>query len=206
MRPAGHPIHDRARGQQACPDFPYALNGRHHTRGTRYGDTRAGWRRDNGIVGRMQVTFAKTGERTYSIAARRPGGDVLHMPRGPGYDPWLPHDLVHFVVERHFGIACGVFGQLAAGGDAGTFFTIPHRRRDPARRLSARLGALGREDTARSERLAAACMAAWHARHRGRWEFGAPSTATSWPACPRRCSPSLTRWRAAGTPCPLARR
>jgi hypothetical protein len=119
----------------------------------------------------MRVTFAKIGERSYSVAARRASGDVLHMPRGPGYDPWLPHDVVHFVVERHFGIACGVFGQLAAGGDAGTFFTIPHRRRDPARRLSNRLGALGREDTARSERLAGACMAAWHARHDGRWEF-----------------------------------
>jgi hypothetical protein len=119
----------------------------------------------------MQVTFTKTGERSYAIAAQRPGGDVLHMPRAPGYDPWLPHDVVHFVVERHLRIACGVFGQLAAGGDAGTFFTIPHRRRDPVRRLSQRLGALGREDTARSERLAAACMAAWHARRGGRWEF-----------------------------------
>ena len=93
------------------------------------------------------------------------------MPRAPGYDPWLPHDLVHFVVERHFEIAGGVFGQLAAGGDAGTFFTIPHRRRDSARRLSSRLGALGRHDMARSERLAGACVAAWHARHGGRWEF-----------------------------------
>lgn len=122
-------------------------------------------------VGAMQVTFTRTGERSYSLAAHRPSGDVLHMPRGPGYDPWLPHDVVHFVVERHFEIARGVFGQLAAGGDAGTFFTIPHRRRDPARRLSSRLGALGREDTARSERLTGACMAAWHARRGGRWEF-----------------------------------
>jgi hypothetical protein len=119
----------------------------------------------------MQVIFTRTGDRSYSIEAHTPSGAVLHMPRGPGYDPWLPHDLVHFVVERHFEIARGVFGQLAAGGDAGTFFTIPHRRRDPARRLSSRLGALGREDTARSERLAGACMAAWHARHGGRWEF-----------------------------------
>lgn len=119
----------------------------------------------------MQVTFTRTGERSYSIAAHRPTGEVLHMPRGPGYDPWLPHDVVHFVVERHFDIARGVFGQLAAGGDAGTFFTIPHRRRDPARRLSSRLGVLGREDTARSERLTAVCMAAWHARRGGRWEF-----------------------------------
>ncbi len=119
----------------------------------------------------MQVTFTRTGERRYAIVADRGGGSVVHMPRGPGYDPWLPHDLVHFLLERHLGIARGVFGQLAAGGTAGTFFTIPHRRRDRGRRISARLAALGREDTARSERLAAACMAAWHARHGRRWEF-----------------------------------
>ena len=75
------------------------------------------------------------------------------------------------LLERHLGIAPGVFGQLAAGGTAGTFFTIPHRRRDRGRRISARLAALGREDTARSERLAAACMAAWPARHGRRWAF-----------------------------------
>lgn len=119
----------------------------------------------------MQVTFARTGDRRYSIAADRGSGPVLHMPVAPGYDPWLPHDLVHFLAERHFGIAGGIFGQLAAGGSAGTFFTIPHRRRDRARRLSDRLGALGRQDTARSERRAAACMASWHARHGRRWEF-----------------------------------
>jgi hypothetical protein len=119
----------------------------------------------------MQVTFTRTGERRYSVAVDRGDGSILHMPAGPGYDPCLPHDLVHFVVERHFAIAGGVYGQLAAGGTAGTFFTIPHRRRDPSRRLSHRLGALGREDMARSERLTAVYMAAWHARHGGRWEF-----------------------------------
>ena len=119
----------------------------------------------------MRVTFVRTGDRRYGIEADRGAGPLMHMPRAPGFDPWLPHDLVHFAVERHFGLAGGVFGQLAAGGDAGTFFTIPHRRRDPARRLSDRLGALGRADMARSERLAAACMAAWHAHRGGRWEF-----------------------------------
>jgi hypothetical protein len=117
----------------------------------------------------IRVTFTKTGEQRYAIAAARDDGSVLHMPTAPGYDPWLPHDLVHFVVEQHFDIALGVFGQLAAGGDAGTFFPIPHRRRDRSR-LSGRLGELGRQDTARSERLAGACMAAWHERHGQRWK------------------------------------
>jgi hypothetical protein len=39
----------------------------------------------------VQVTFIRTGERSYAIAARRGRGDALHMPRAPGYDPWLPH-------------------------------------------------------------------------------------------------------------------
>src|SRR4051794_41658768 len=84
----------------------------------------------------MQVTFTRTGPRTYGIAADRGGGPVVHMPTGPGFDPWLPHDLVHFVVERHVGIEHGVFGQLAAGGTAGTVFTTPPppRGRGPRRR------------------------------------------------------------------------
>jgi hypothetical protein len=116
----------------------------------------------------MQVTFTRTGPRRYAIAADRGGGSVVHMPVAPGYDPWLPHDLVHLAVERYFGIAHGVFGQLAAGGTAGTFFAIPHRRRDRAGRRSARLAAIGREDTARSERLAATDTVAWHLRRTGR--------------------------------------
>jgi hypothetical protein len=119
----------------------------------------------------VRVSFIRTGERRYAIEADRGDAPLMHMPRAPGFDPWLPHDLVHFVVERHCRLAGGVFGQLAAGGDAGTFFTIPHRRRDSARRLSARLGALGREEMARSERLTAACMAAWHANRGHRWPF-----------------------------------
>ena len=120
---------------------------------------------------RVRVTFTRTGERRYAIEVDRGSGALMHMPQAPGFDRWLPHDLVHFVVERHCGLAGGVFGQLAAGGDAGTFFTIPHRRRDSARRRSARLGALGRADMARSERLTGACMAAWHARRGDRWPF-----------------------------------
>jgi hypothetical protein len=103
------------------------------------------WRTAFGIVGRMEVTFSRTGERRYAIAADRGKGPVMHMPAGPGYHAWLPHDLVHFVVERHFGIAGSVFGQLAAGGNAGTFFTIPDRRRDRDAGRSERLGALGRQ-------------------------------------------------------------
>jgi hypothetical protein len=150
----------------------------------------------------MQVTFTRTGPRTYGIAADRGGGSVVHMPTGPGFHPWLPHDLVHFVVERHVGIVHGVFGQLAAGGTAGTFFTIPHRRRDRAGRRSARLAALGREDTARSERLAAVSMAAWHVRRGSRWAFADALDGEAVAAVPAALLAELddaaSRWHALG--------
>src|SRR3546814_20442724 len=43
------------------------------------------------------------------------------MDPAPGFDPDLPHDMVHFVVEAALGLKMGVFGQIAAGGDAGSF-------------------------------------------------------------------------------------
>lgn len=48
-------------------------------------------------------------------------GPALVMDPAPGFDPDLPHDLVHFVVEAALGLKTGVFGQIAAGGNAGSF-------------------------------------------------------------------------------------
>src|SRR4051812_50024433 len=73
----------------------------------------------------MQVTFTRTGPRTYGIAADRGGGSVVHMPTGPGFDPWLPHDLVHFVVERHVGIEHGVRPARGGRHGGGGFFQPP---------------------------------------------------------------------------------
>jgi hypothetical protein len=81
------------------------------------------------------VELIRTGERRYAVAVERAGAPRLIMDPAPGYDERLPHDLVHLAVELEHGIAFGVFGQLAAGGDAGTF-----RRADglPDRRLKRR--------------------------------------------------------------------
>lgn len=51
----------------------------------------------------------------------RAAGPALVMDPAPGFDPDLPHDMVHFVVEAALGLKAGVFGQIAAGGDAGSF-------------------------------------------------------------------------------------
>jgi hypothetical protein len=42
---------------------------------------------ESGIVRVMRVTFTRTGQRCYAIAADRGRGPVLCMPVAPGYDP-----------------------------------------------------------------------------------------------------------------------
>ncbi len=109
----------------------------------------------------MEVTFSRTGERRYAVTARPDHWPAVTMNPAPGFDPRLPHDLVHYVVEREHRIELGVFGQLAAGGNLRTF-----RRLDgtPDRRLRKRGERLAREhldELARSERLAAEALRAW---------------------------------------------
>src|SRR3546814_15967480 len=69
----------------------------------------------------MKVHFFRSGERSYSMRIDREGLPVLVMDPAPGFEPDLPHDMVHFVVEAALGLKTGVFGQIAAGGDAGSF-------------------------------------------------------------------------------------
>lgn len=69
----------------------------------------------------MILVFRRTGERRYAVEAQRVRFPKLVMDPAPGYNRLIPHDMMHLVVEAQLGIAHGVFGQLAAGGDAGTF-------------------------------------------------------------------------------------
>jgi hypothetical protein len=121
----------------------------------------------------MIVVFRRTGQRRYSIAAQRPGYPDLVMNPAPGYDDLMPHDMMHLVVESQLGLTRGVFGQLAAGGDAGTFH-LPSQQisstKETARartRIKARGAKLlreGRDESVRSERATYVCWYEWLAR------------------------------------------
>ena len=120
----------------------------------------------------MEVEFQRIGKCRYAVSVHRPGHIDLEMNPAPGYDDLLPHDLVHFVVERELGLQRGIFGQLAAGGTAGTFHPIPPAScsrewsrvsRELARR-GAKLQREGRSDCELSERVAQVCLQAWRAR------------------------------------------
>lgn len=69
----------------------------------------------------MKVHFIRSGERRYSMKVERADAPTLVMDPAPGFDPDVPHDMVHFVVEAALGLKGGVFGQIASGGDAGSF-------------------------------------------------------------------------------------
>ncbi len=121
----------------------------------------------------MILVFRRTGQRRYAVEAQRAELPDVVMNPAPGYDPLLPHDMMHMVVEAQLGLTRAVFGQLAAGGDAGTFhlpFKPDERPRELARartRVRARgkkLSREGRDEAARSERAAWICRHEWLAR------------------------------------------
>jgi hypothetical protein len=114
----------------------------------------------------MQVRFERTGHRRYAVAVLRTQHGDLRLDPAPGYSDLIPHDLVHLVVEEEFGLRKGIFGQLAAGGNAGTFVpTEELRTRAWARQVERRNRSTG-HDMARSEDLAAQVYPRW-LRHSG---------------------------------------
>ena len=121
----------------------------------------------------MIVTFQRTGQRRYAIEAQRPGLPNLVMNPAPGYDSLIPHDMLHMVVEARLGFTRGIFGQLASGGDAGTFH-VPMNSGENSRKLGRvrkrvrgkgqKLLKEGRDESVRSERATYICWYEWLAR------------------------------------------
>jgi hypothetical protein len=104
---------------------------------------------------------------------QREGFPELVMNPAPGYDKLMPHDMMHLVIEAQLGLTRGVFGQLAAGGDAGTFhLPLTHdksaretaRTRTRVKARGARLLKEGRDESALSERASYLCLHEWLAR------------------------------------------
>ena len=63
----------------------------------------------------MDVTFTKDSGRRYLMTVVRERGPELAPRHGPGYDEYLPHDAVHFLVEAEARLTGGAFGRIAAG-------------------------------------------------------------------------------------------
>lgn len=98
----------------------------------------------------MEITFKKTGARTYEVLARRGDGVVLRV-RTPDRPASLPHDLAHFVVERELGFESGFWGSTAAGAVFETTEVVSGRRPPHAEERSAALIKAAYRELAASE-------------------------------------------------------
>jgi hypothetical protein len=72
----------------------------------------------------MRAHFLKSSRRHYGVVVERDRGPAVMVEPAPGYDDFLPHDLLHFVAEVEWGLDDGIFGQLAAGRDPGLFLPV----------------------------------------------------------------------------------
>src|SRR4051812_36391712 len=132
----------------------------------------------------MEIEFRRTGECRYAVIIHRDDKSMLEMSPAPGYDPLMPHDMLHYVVERELGLRFGIFGQLAKGGSAGTFRIIAEtneggretaRRRRHLEKRGARLLKEGQRDSSVSESAASICCQEWQTRRAARQRGGASS-------------------------------
>jgi hypothetical protein len=125
----------------------------------------------------MILVFRRTGQRRYAVEVQRPGLPDLEMNPAPGYDPLMPHDMMHLVVEGQLGLTRGIYGQLAVGGNAGTFHLST--KSDESSRKIARAGRRvrargknllkdGRDECLQSERATYICWHEWLARSSSR--------------------------------------
>jgi hypothetical protein len=102
----------------------------------------------------MRVTFPRLPdhERAYALVERDDGA-VYRLYGGPA-GPRLPHDIMHFVVERELRIGDGIWGGIAAGVVFDTMQHVSGRRPPHARERSKELLASFRQRGLRAEVLA----------------------------------------------------
>jgi len=113
----------------------------------------------------MDVTFTKDSGRRYLVTVVRERGPELAPRHGPGYDDYLPHDAVHFLVEAEARLTGGAFGRIAAG-QGNMFWPADHRLLRHQKRREARRKPSPAEHTqmGRSEDLASVCQVLWQLR------------------------------------------
>lgn len=118
----------------------------------------------------MQVEFHKTGERRYSVVILHDNLPKLEMNPAPGFDPLMPHDMLHFLVEQELGLQKAIFGQIALGGTAGTFSQNPSeskntkkdsRQRRKTKQRGEKMLKGGIDECAQSERATYVCWQDW---------------------------------------------
>jgi hypothetical protein len=110
----------------------------------------------------VNVTFVKRAGQRYSVHVERERAPDLWC-GSIGYDDWLPYDLLHFVAEAEYGLDAGIFGDLAAGGNARIFMPV-ERELIPKMWRKQRIRRTRLPDGRRSEELAWQLDRGWRER------------------------------------------
>ena len=116
----------------------------------------------------MKVTLRRTGARRYAVEVGRDRYPNLWC-GSIGYDDRLPHDLLHFMAEAEYGLDGGIFGDLAAGGNARLFRPLDEEHRVDMEQVTKlwrkqRIRRTRLPDGRRSEELAWQLDRSWRAR------------------------------------------
>jgi hypothetical protein len=105
----------------------------------------------------MVVRFVKTPGARDRVYCERPDGSTASW-SFPSYGPdGMPHDLVHYAIERALGLTDGVFGKVAKGADLARINAAANRTAGRVAQAYADLQPL--DQVLRSERLAAGGVA-----------------------------------------------
>jgi hypothetical protein len=110
----------------------------------------------------MKVTFTKQQNR-YDVYVSRDRATDLFIWSAPGFDDWLPHDVLHFVAEAEHELDDGIFGHLASGGNARIFIPVDPKETVKIWRQN-RIKKVKLPDGRRSEQLADQLARGWRRR------------------------------------------
>ena len=155
----------------------------------------------------MRVTFHRGAGRAYHAIIDRPDGVVVRL-KGGSYNPFeppLPHDIAHLVVEDGLGLEHGLWGVIAAGGLFGQNAVLAGRRRPHAARRARELVKDHHDELNQAEMVVAAVCRMVHegregdrrmlAQLTGRWRPD-PAAAGRIPAVGARLREAAADWDA----------
>jgi hypothetical protein len=112
----------------------------------------------------MEVTFTRAAGRRYFMSITRARGPDLGPQQAPGFNPFLPHESAHLLVESEAGIRDGIFGQFAAGGAGLIWPSDRGEHRSYKKKLQRPASSEEKRSVALSERLASVCQPFWECR------------------------------------------
>jgi hypothetical protein len=155
----------------------------------------------------VRVTFHREAGRAYHAIIDRPDGVTVRLKGGSynPFDPPLPHDVAHLVVEDGLGLRHGLWGVIAAGGLFGQNAVLSGRQRPHAARRAREIVKAHHDELNQAEMVVAAVCRLAHAgregdaralaRLTGRWRPSGASAATV-PAVAAQLREAAGRWDA----------